>query len=63
LCTSPNKLSKKDFELRINTALEGNNLTSAKALVRKYGSTLNQDKGSLLIYGSKTKTGEMPLYA
>jgi hypothetical protein len=60
---TPNKPSKKDFELRMNMALEGNNLIDVEALVRKSGLTLDRDKGALLIYGSKTKTGEIPTYA
>ena len=60
---SPNTLSVTDFELRINVALEGNNLTDVAALVRNYGLLLDEHKGSLLIYGSKSKSTEMQVYA
>ena len=60
---SPNKVSRKDFELKINVALDGRNLTDVQALVRKHGLVLDEDNGSLLISGSKTKPGEMQVFA
>ncbi len=60
---SPNTLYGKDFELRINVVLEGNNLSDVAALVRSYGLLLDEGKGSLLIYGSKSKSAEMQVYA
>ncbi|MGA2680739.1 MAG: hypothetical protein ABSF44_02945 [Candidatus Bathyarchaeia archaeon] len=60
---SPNTFSGKNFELRINVALDGRNLVDVETLVRKYGLKLNQNKGSLLIYGSRAKPGELKVYA
>ncbi len=61
---SPNKVSRKDFELKINVDfLDGRNLTDVQALVRKHGFVLDEDNGSLLISGSKTKPGEMRVFA
>jgi hypothetical protein len=60
---SPVTFSGKNFELRINVALDGRNLVDVETLVRKYGLKLNQNKGSLLIYGSMAKPGEMQIYA
>jgi hypothetical protein len=60
---SPKKLSRRNFELRINATLEGRNLTDVETLVRKNGFMLNQDNGSLLIYGSKAKTFEVQVVA
>jgi hypothetical protein len=60
---SPNRISARDFELKINVSLEGMNLTNVENLVKKYGLMLDESQGSLLIYGSKAKRCEMQVYA
>jgi hypothetical protein len=60
---SPKTLSRRDFELRINAALDRRNLMDVETLVRKNGLMLNEDNGSLLIYGSKTKPSEVQVVA
>ncbi|MGA2524572.1 MAG: hypothetical protein ABSF65_10530 [Candidatus Bathyarchaeia archaeon] len=60
---SPKTFSRRDFELRINAALTGNNLMDVETLVRKNGLMLNENNGSLLIYGSKTKKRDMQIVA
>ena len=53
---SPNMLSKTDFDLRLNVALDGKVLEDVAALVSRHGLNLKETKGSLLIYGSETKS-------
>ncbi len=60
---SPITFSKEDFELRINMVLDGERLMDVASLVRKNGLMLNQNKETLLIYGSKAKPSEMQIYA
>jgi polysaccharide pyruvyl transferase WcaK-like protein len=58
---SPSKLSKKEFELKMNMALDGRNLKTVQSLVKQYGLRLKEDKGFLVIYGSETKPLQMPI--
>lgn len=58
-----NMPSRKDFELKINVALDGNHLRSVETLVSKHGFLMKEHGDSLVIYGSKTKTGEMQVFA
>jgi hypothetical protein len=60
---SPNTVSARDFELKINVSLEGPNLTSVENLVKKHGLTLDEGQGCLLIYESRAKSGEIQVYA
>jgi hypothetical protein len=60
---SPVTFSGRNFELRINVALEERSLADVETLVKKYGLKLNQNNGSLLIYGSKAKRSELKVYA
>ena len=52
---SPNTISKTDFELRLNVALDGKYHQDMVALVSKHGLTLKESKGALLICGPEVK--------
>jgi hypothetical protein len=56
---TPSVRSNEEFELRINASLDVESLENVQSLVNKYGMTLKEDKGSLLIYASDTKPIEM----
>ena len=59
----PSRRFKEEFELRINLALDTQNKTNIETIVKKHGIHLKEFEDSLLIYGSKTKTDEMPIIA
>lgn len=58
---SPNATSKKEFELRINMALDGKNLKNVENIVNKHGLVLKELKGALLIYGVEPKLNEVAI--
>jgi hypothetical protein len=59
----PSGRFKEEFELQINLALNTQNKNNIQTIVKKHGMHLREFEDSLLIYGSKTKTDEMPIIA
>jgi hypothetical protein len=57
----PNGNLKQEFELRINMALITQNKNNIQTIVNKHGMHLKEFEDSVLIYGSKRKTDEMPI--
>ncbi len=52
-----------EFELHMNTSLNTKGIENVQSLVSKHGLLLKEDKGIIVIYGSKQKTTEFEILA
>ncbi len=50
---TPIKNVQKEFELRINTSFDRKSLQDIQSVVAKHGLNIKEDKGTLLISGSR----------
>lgn len=60
---SPNRSSTSGFDLRINVTIDSKSLTNVQSVASKHGMVAKEDRGSILIYGSQTRSNCVEIMA